>query len=204
MPARIALPRTGHLTWPRNGWSGRRSCPLTLSVDAGRKGHRLLRGAELAFELGRAESVHQLMEAARVLPLEPPDYARLAGLEGAFDDGVPGDAGNVLRLVRSASRARGGGEAELAAYLLLGAAMPCYWGAAEEPLRGHVQAATRQLNLPAADPRVMVLNALIDPFELGAILVSQPDQWTRMDTADPALASASAGRPSSPATSTTA
>lgn len=161
-----------------------------LSADAGRRGHRLLRAAELAFELGRPEPVNHLMEQARALPLEPPDYARLAGLEGAFDDGVPGDEGNVLRLVRAASSARDGGEPELAAYLLLGAAMPCYWGAAEEPLRGHVRAATEHLGLPAADPRVMVLHALIDPFDRGAVLVRQLAQWSGTDTADPALASA--------------
>jgi len=101
-----------------------------LSVDEYRRGHRLLRAAELAFELGRAEAVKELMARARDLPLDPPDYARLAGLEGAFDDGVPGDEANVLRLVTAADRARDSGEQELAAYLLLGAAMPCYWGAA--------------------------------------------------------------------------
>ena len=161
-----------------------------LSVDATRRGHRLLRAAELAFELGRHESVNHLMAEARTLPLEPPDYARLAGLEGVFDDGVPGDEGNVLRLVRAASGARESGEQELAAYLLLGAAMPCYWGAAGEPLRGHVRSATQLLGLPAADPRVMVLNALIDPFDRGAVLVGQLAYWSGMDTADPALASA--------------
>jgi hypothetical protein len=105
-----------------------------LSVDEHHRGHRLLRAAELAFELGRAESVLELMAQARDLALDPPDYARLAGLEGAFDYGVPGDESNVLRLVAAADRARDAGEPELAAYLLTGAGMPCYWGAAEEPL----------------------------------------------------------------------
>jgi DNA-binding NarL/FixJ family response regulator len=161
-----------------------------LSVDPGRRGHRLLRAAELAFELGRHESMNHLMEQARALPLEPPDYARLAGLEGAFDDGVPGDEANVLRLVRAASRARDGGEPDLAASLLLGAAMWCYWGAAEEPLRGQVRAATELLGLPAADPRVMVLHALIDPFDCGAVLVRQLAQRSGLDTTDPAVAGA--------------
>lgn len=44
------------------------------------------------------------MAQARGLALDPPDYARLAGLESAFDDGVPGDEGNVLRLVAAADR----------------------------------------------------------------------------------------------------
>jgi len=161
-----------------------------LSMDDRRRGHRLLRAAELAFELGRGESVHQLIGEARILALDPPDCARLAGLEGAFDDGVPGDNDNVRRLVQAADRARGAGEQNLAAYLLLGAAMPCYWGAAEEPLRSRVRAGARVLGLPAADPRVMVLNALIDPFDQGAALVGQLAQWVEQDTPDPALAAA--------------
>jgi hypothetical protein len=99
-----------------------------LSVDEHRRGHRLLRAAELAFELGRAEAVNELMARARDLPLDPSDYARLAGLEGAFDDGVPGDEVNVLRLVAAADRALDSGEPELAAYLLLGAAIALLLG----------------------------------------------------------------------------
>jgi ATP/maltotriose-dependent transcriptional regulator MalT len=68
--------------------------------------------------------------------------------------------------------------------------MWCYWGAAEEPLRGHVRAAIELLGLPAADPRVMVLHALIDPFDCGAVLVRQLAQWSGMDTTDPAVAGA--------------
>jgi predicted ATPase len=90
-----------------------------LSVDEGHRGHRLLRAAQLAFELGRAETVHELMAEARDLALDPPDYARLAGLEAAFDDGVPGDEAHVLRLVAAADRARASGDQELAASLAM-------------------------------------------------------------------------------------
>jgi DNA-binding CsgD family transcriptional regulator len=161
-----------------------------LSMDPGRRGHRLLRAAELAFELGQHESANHLVARARALPLELPDYARLAGLEGAFDDGVLGDEANVLRLVRAASEARDGGEPDLAASLLLGAAMWCYWGAAEQRLRGHVRAATELLGLPSGDPRVMALHALIDPFDCGAVLVRQLARWNAMDATDPAVAGA--------------
>jgi DNA-binding CsgD family transcriptional regulator len=161
-----------------------------LSLDDRRRGRRLLRAAELAFELGRHESVSELMARARNLELDPPDYARLAGLEGAFDDGVPGDEANITRLVAAAGRARDGGEPELAAYLLLGAAMPCYWGAASEPLIARVRAAADGLGLPEADPRVMMLGALTAPFERGALITAQLAEWIRQATPDPALASA--------------
>jgi DNA-binding NarL/FixJ family response regulator len=161
-----------------------------LSVDESRRGHRLLRAAQLAFELGRAETVHELMAEARELPLDPPDYARMAGLEAAFDDGVPGDEAHVLRLVAAADRARASGDRELAVSLLLGAVMPCYWGAAGEPLLGRVRAATRAVGLPPSHPRIMMLSALTDPFESGALITAELTMWIRQDTPSPGLASA--------------
>lgn len=161
-----------------------------LSADKAQRARRLLRAAELAFELGRADSVHELMAAARALPLDAPAFARLAGLEGAFDDGVPGDVATVRRLVESAEAAVAAGEQELASYLLLGAAMPCYWGAAAEPVRDLVRGAARSLALPSFDPRVMAISALVSPFASGAAVVARLAEWAARDTRDPALASA--------------
>jgi len=164
------------------------SGPL-LTADGAGKARRLLRAAELAFQLGRADSVHELMAAARALPLDPPAYARLAGLEGAFDDGVPGDIGTVRRLVESAESALAVGEQDLAASLLLGAAMPCYWGAAGDQVRDLVRGAARALTVPADDPRVMAVSALVSPFHSGDAVVAALSRWAGRDTRDPALAS---------------
>ncbi|HUA43178.1 MAG TPA: AAA family ATPase [Streptosporangiaceae bacterium] len=158
-----------------------------LSEDDGHRGHRLLLAAELSFELGRHESVAELMSQARALTLDPSDYARLAGLEGAFDDGIPGDADNITRLVEAADRARRDGEAGLAASLLLGASNSCYWGAASEDLRGRVRSGIEALALDGADPRVMVLYAEIDPFVQGARLVDQLAHWAAREVTDVAL-----------------
>ena len=161
-----------------------------LSADGKGKASRMLRAAELAFQLGRADSVHELMAAARALPLDAPTYARLAGLEGAFDDGVPGDIGTVRRLVDAAESALAVGEQDLAASLLLGAAMPCYWGAADDLVRDLVRGAARALTVPADDPRVMAVNALVNPFGSGGAVVAALSGWAMRDTRDPALASA--------------
>jgi len=155
-----------------------------LSEDDRHRGNRLLRAAELAFELGHHETVSELMARARNLALDPADYARIAGLEGAFDDGVPGDEDTVNRLVEAAHRAREGGEEGLAASLLLGASNSCYWGAADERLRSRVRAGIDALSLDIADPRVMVLHAEIDPFLWGTRLVDQLKQWASCEIAD--------------------
>jgi DNA-binding CsgD family transcriptional regulator len=161
-----------------------------LSQDSRRRGHRLLRAAELSFELGHHETVAELMSQARTLTLDPSDYARLAGLEGSFDDGIPGDEDNISRLVEAAKRARRDGEESLAASLLLGACNSCYWGAAGEDLRAQVRAGIKALSLDSADPRVMVLYAEIDPFIQGARLVHQLARWASQEITDVALVGA--------------
>jgi DNA-binding CsgD family transcriptional regulator len=158
-----------------------------LSEDDRHRGHRLLRAAELSFELGRHEAVAELMSQARTLTLDPSDYARLAGLEGAFDDGIPGDEDNIARLVEAADRARRDGEVYLAASLLLGACNSCYWGAAGEELRARVRTGVEALSLDSADPRVMVLYSEIDPFARGARLVDQLARWASQEISDVAL-----------------
>lgn len=158
-----------------------------LSEDDRHRGHRLLRAAELGFELGRHETVSELMSQARTLTLDPSDYARLAGLEGAFDDGIPGDEDRIGRLVEAADRARRDGEEGLAASLLLGACNSCYWGAAGEDLRSRVRAGIDALSLDRADPRVMVLYSEIGPFARGALLVDQLTRWAAQEITDVAL-----------------
>ncbi len=158
-----------------------------LSEDGRHWGHRLLLAAELAFELGRHETVAELMSQARALTLEPSDYARLAGLEGAFDDGIPGDEDNVGRLVEAADQARRDGDEGLAASLLLGACNSCYWGAAGEDLRARVRTGIEALSHDSADPRVMVLYSEIDPFGRGARLVDQLARWASAEITDVAL-----------------
>jgi DNA-binding CsgD family transcriptional regulator len=158
-----------------------------LSEDDPHRGHRLLRAAELSFELGRAETVSELMSQARTLTLDPSDYARLAGLEGAFNDGIPGDEDTISRLVEAADRARRDGAEDVAASLLLGACNSCYWGAAGEELRSRVRAGIEALGLDSADPRVMVLHAEIDPFVRGADLADQLARWASEEFTDVAL-----------------
>jgi len=158
-----------------------------LSGDDRQRGHRLLLAADLAFELGRQGTVSELMAEARRLSLDPSDYARLARLEGAFDDGMPGDEDNVNRLVEAADRARQAGEDDLATSLLLGACNACYWGAAGEDLRARVRASIDALGLESRDPRVMVLYSEIDPFLRGSRLVDQLGQWASKEVNDGGL-----------------
>jgi DNA-binding CsgD family transcriptional regulator/DNA-binding transcriptional ArsR family regulator len=161
-----------------------------LSSQPGTKAHRMLRAAEIAFELGQAGSVRRLTSAARVLTLEPPDEARLVGIEAAFDDGVPGGADHVRRLTAAADRAHEGGEDGLAVRLLLGAAKATYWQAADATVTDPIRRAADGLDVAPSDPALIFVRSLLDPFLNGAYIVDQLAAYSQHEGVDPAAAGA--------------
>ena len=159
-----------------------------LSPHPSSKAHRLLRAAEIAFELGQASSVRRLTAAASTLTLEPPDEARLVGIEAAFDDGVPGGADHVRRLAAAAHRAHESGEDSLAVRLLLGAAKATYWQAADTTVTEPIRRAADGLNVPPSDPALIFVRALLDPFVEGAYIVEQLATYSQYEGLDPGAA----------------
>ena len=159
-----------------------------LSPDPQLRGRRLTRAAWLSFELGDAAGVKQLSADARELPLDDVDHARLAGLDGAFDDGVPGDDDAVRRLVAAAHRASATDEG-LAGMLLVGASMPIFWGASPEPVRAVVRQEAHRLALPPSHPCRLLVDAVLDPFTRGAAIVADLSTWAEQETPDAGLAS---------------
>jgi len=114
--------------------------------------------------LGQGDSVHALLDRARPLGLGLADRARLAGLEGAFHDGVAGGVADIRRLITTAEQVMSAGEDELAADLLMGAAHRCYRSRADEERWTAVRAAAGRLRLPQTDPRMILIAAFLDPF----------------------------------------
>ena len=108
--------RAGRERWPAS-WSGRgagaaarrrppwpyRRCSARpRSAKAPLRGGRLLRAAELAFELGRHDLVLGLLAQAEPLDLGPREQARVAWIRESFADGIPGDAARVRSLAATA------------------------------------------------------------------------------------------------------
>ncbi len=161
-----------------------------LSSDASAKAHRLLRAAEIAFELGRAGSVRRLTSEARALPLDETASARLLGIEAAFDDGVPGGADHIRRLSDAADRAHAGGEDGLAMQLLVGASKSAYWQAAGAAVVDPIRRIAGGLDVPDGDPRRIFASSLIDPFTNGAYVMEQLALHMQDAVLDPAAAGA--------------
>ena len=124
-----------------------------LTPDRARRAGRLLRAAELAFELGRRDLVARLLGAVEALPLEPLDRARVTWIRESFDDGVAGGPAAVRALADVAAQTLAEDTA-LAANLLGGAALRCWWGDPGPAVRDRVIEVAGRLPLAPDDPRL--------------------------------------------------
>jgi DNA-binding NarL/FixJ family response regulator len=143
----------------------------SLSPGDADRGARLLRAAEIAFELGRADQVDQLRRQLDRATLRPRDVSRLMWLEGAFDDGASADPAQVGRLVVLAEQALRAQDTDLAFQLLVGAGRRAWWGEPGERVRHEIVVAARAAALPDDDPRVLAVLALAETNEHAAAVV---------------------------------
>jgi DNA-binding NarL/FixJ family response regulator len=153
-----------------------------LSETGALRSHRLLRAAEVAFELGRPSTVRLLMERARSLEHGAEQAARLAWLEGAFDDGTPGDADGVRRLISSAASARDRADPNLAIHLLHGAASRCWWGDPGPEVRAALLEAAESLPLEPRDPRRLATVAVAGDFDRHREVLEAVGWWAEQQS----------------------
>jgi len=151
-------------------WALERSAQLT--TDPARRGRRLLLAAELAFGLGRADLVDELLARASLTKLSRLDLARMEWLREIFNDGVPGDAGRVLELCDIALEAAAASDGDLALNLLLGAALRCWWADTGPAARARVAEVAGRLGDQArADPRYIAALGVAEPVRQGKAVI---------------------------------
>ena len=142
-----------------------------LSSLSATRGHRLLVAAEHAFDSGRADVVHRLVDEAARTDLSDLDWARMQWLREIFEDGVPGDAVRVVELCDMARRSSDAGDSDLALNLLMGAALRCWWADTGPAARAEVVAAVHAVP-DRHDPRHIAAIAVADPVEHGAAVAA--------------------------------
>ncbi|GAA2673620.1 LuxR family transcriptional regulator [Streptomyces lunalinharesii] len=163
-----------------------------LSQTETGRGHRLLRAAEVAFQLGRPRTVHRYMERIQAAMLDPADRGTLAWLQGAFVDGVTSDSELVRQLAASARQALDDGEPEIAADLLSGTATRCWWVEPGRQIRADLLALTDrlaaggQLRHSDRDPRLLCAWAAAGGLERHGTVVEELAWWaSEGDLSDP-------------------
>lgn len=147
-----------------------------LSEVPARRGRRLLRAAELVFELGDVDLGGRLLRSAEALEIEPLDRVRLEWIREFSDDRLVGGTDRVEALIELAELARAGGDSELALHLLGRAASRCWTMNFGSGPGRRVITATDELGLDKADPRRLSILSSASPFERGAEVIAILDR----------------------------
>ncbi|MGD0557282.1 MAG: AAA family ATPase [Streptosporangiaceae bacterium] len=137
---------------------------VELSLDPAARNSRLLRAAQLAWQLGRPALVDRLAQSVEGAALDLPDRARLALLQESIETGLSEGAGRIRYLTELARQAAAGGQPGLAMELLVGAARRCWWADPGRHLRLLVAEAALEL---AGDP--------LNPALQSALAFAAPD-----------------------------
>ena len=159
-----------------------------LSADPRRKGERLLRAAELAYELGLTEVAGRMVADAQHLGLGAPEAARLAWLQQMISGDIWRDTGATKVFVTIAREMADGGDSELALRSLIPIAHRCWWTPTRAKTRSYLVEAAMSIGVPDADPRLLAVIALADPEETGSRVRDQVAPKRPHETVDPRAA----------------
>ena len=144
-----------------------------LSADPAGQGHRLVRAAELEFDLGRRDLVVGLLREAEPLQLTGVAHRRMLWLREMIDPTSLSDAAKLRSMVDAAAWVAADGDQELAVNLLWRAAQRCFWGDPDQEARDRVLAAAEQVHLDDGDPRLLAMLAYVAPIERGRTIIDR-------------------------------
>ncbi|MGH2910433.1 MAG: helix-turn-helix transcriptional regulator [Solirubrobacteraceae bacterium] len=141
--------------------------------DPSHRTERLLRAAELGFEMGRRELVLQLLRETAGLRLGELERAKVTWIRESFSDGIPGDPEQARSLAAIAGRAADDGDSALALKLLNRAALRCWWADPGALAHDDVVAAAQRLDVDESDPRLLAILAFAAPIQQGATVIAR-------------------------------
>jgi DNA-binding CsgD family transcriptional regulator len=144
----------------------------SLSDDRPRIG-RLLRAAQLAYELGRHDLAVELLGEAEPLDLRPAERARAVWIRESVADGILGDDASARSLAALADRIGADGDSDLAVKLLCVAALRCWWAEPGQLTRDHIVSAGERLDVDQRDPRLLVILSFAAPVGQGATVTGR-------------------------------
>jgi DNA-binding CsgD family transcriptional regulator len=159
-----------------------------LTADPRRRGERLVRAADAAYELGAVDVVRRLLQQAELLDISELEAARLAWLQQMISGDVWFERGAAKTFVTIARRARQAGDADMALGSLVPIAHRCWWTRCQPRTRKYVVTAARELGSPEDDPRLLAVMALADPEATGRSVLLGVSRIGSQDVTDPLAA----------------
>lgn len=146
-----------------------------VSEDPVVRAERLLRAAELAFELGRSDEVAALLALAEpaIRSEGGRQRARLAWLSEVLEEGRNDGSARILWLVEQAEAMAAYGDRKLALNFVRGAALRCWWTDSGWELRRRVIALAERLADSPDDPELLQILATVSPVESGGVVLDR-------------------------------
>lgn len=156
-----------------------------LTADPQRKGQRLVRAAEVAYELGFVDVVRRLLEQAAPLEVGSLEAARLAWLGQMISGDVWFEPGAAKTFVAIAQQMRDGGDADMALRSLVPIAHRCWWTRPHARTRQYVLDTAESIGVWDGDPRLLAVIALAHPEVTGPSVLRRIARIRLLDVADP-------------------
>ncbi|HWE12792.1 MAG TPA: LuxR C-terminal-related transcriptional regulator, partial [Solirubrobacteraceae bacterium] len=159
-----------------------------LTADPRRRGERLVRAADAAYELGAVDVVRRLLQQAEPLDVGELEAARLGWLHQMISGDVWFERGAAKTFVTIARRARDAGDADMALGSLVPIAHRCWWTRCQPRTRKYVVDAAQEMGFTEDDPRLLAVMALADPEAMGCSVLLRVSQIRLHNVTDPLAA----------------
>ena len=156
-----------------------------LTADPPRKGERLVRAAELVYDLGRVDVVSRLLNETRSLEIDRLDAARVAWLQQMITGDVWVEKGAAKTFVTIANQLLAGGDPDAAIRSLVPIAHRCWWTRPRARTRQYLVDAAERIGLPADDPRLLVVISLANQELTGPAVRRRVRGLRLQEIADP-------------------
>ena len=134
-----------------------------LTPEPVRKGERLVRAAELAYELGLVETARALLAQVEPVEVGSLELARSAWLQHMISGDVWVAPGAARTFVAISTQMLDGGDSDMALRSLVPIAHRCWWTRPRTRTREYVVDAAESCGVPDDDPRLLAVIALAHP-----------------------------------------
>jgi DNA-binding CsgD family transcriptional regulator len=158
-----------------------------LTAAPARQGERLVRAAEVAYELGLVETARGLLQRVNPVEVGSLEAARSAWLEHMISGDVWVRSGAAKTFVAIATQMVSGGDADMALRSLVPIAHRCWWTRPRARTREYVVDAAQSCGVPDDDPRLLAVIALAHPELTGPKVLEHVSRMRLGEVADPVL-----------------
>ena len=159
-----------------------------LTADPRRRGERLVRAADAAWELGAVDVVRGLLEQAESLDVGELEAAKLAWLQQMVSGDVWVERGAAKTFVTIARRAQAAGDADMALGSLVPIAQRSWWTQTRTRTRKYVVDTAQDLGFREDEPRLLAIMALADPERTGRSVLVRLSRIRLHNVTDPLAA----------------